>query len=62
MYSVSGNFVDDDGVVKPIIPNGTLIAGSRDMLNVYHGPVTQVEGQGENAKFKTYIKKEVPFR
>ena len=62
MYSVSGTFVDDDGEAKPILPSGTLIAGSRDMLNVYHGPVTQVEEVGQNAQHKTYIKKEVPLR
>ncbi len=62
MYSVSGTFVDDDGLTKALIPSGKLIAGSRDMLNVYHGPVTQVEETGMNAVHKTYIKKEVPLR
>ena len=32
------------------------------MLNIYHGPVTQVEETGMNAQHKTYIKKEVPLR
>ena len=62
MYSVSGKFIDDDGLAKDLIPSGKLIAGSRDMLNVYHGPVTQVEETGMNANFKTYFKKEVPLR
>lgn len=62
MYSLSGTFIDDDGTAKKIIPNGTLIAGSRGMLNIYHGPVTQVEEVGKNAQHKTYIKKEVPLR
>ena len=62
MYSLSGTFVDDDGVVKKLIPDGTLIAGSDNVLNIYHGPVTQVEEQGQNAQHKTYIKKEVPLR
>ena len=62
MYSLSGTFVDDDGQVKKLIPDGKLIAGSRDVLNIYHGPVTQVEEVGMNAQHKTYIKKEVPLR
>ena len=62
MYSLSGTFVDDDGQTKPILPSGKLIAGSREMLNVFHGPVTQVEEPGPNAQHKTYIKKEVPLR
>lgn len=62
MYSMSGTFVDDDGVVKPVIPSGQLIAGSSDMMNVYFGPVTQVEETGPNAVHKTYIKKQVPLR
>ena len=62
LFSCSGTFVDDDGLVKKLIPDGKLIAGSNDILNVYHGPVTQVEEPGPNAKHKTYIKKEVPLR
>lgn len=62
LWSCSGNFVDDDGVVKPLIPSGKLIAGSANLLNVPHGPVTQVEEPGMNAQHKTYIKKEVPLR
>lgn len=62
LFSCSGTFVDDDGLVKKLIPDGKLIAGSNDILNIYHGPVTQVEEPGPNAKHKTYIKKEVPLR
>lgn len=62
MYSLSGTFVDDDGQTKKLIPDGKLVAGSRDLLNIYHGPVTQVEETGPNAQHKTYIKKEVPLR
>lgn len=62
MYCVSGSFIDDDGVVTKILPKGTVIAGSRGMLKCIHGPVTQVEDYGPNAKHKTYIKKEVPLR
>jgi len=62
MYSFSGKFTDDDGSVKPCIPNGTLIMGGKGMLKCPHGPVTQVESYGADAQHKTYIKKEVPLR
>ena len=62
MYSLAGKFIDDAGVATALIPSGKLIAGSREMLNIYHGPVTQVEEVGMNAQHKTYIKKEVPLR
>lgn len=62
MYSMSGTFIDDDGTAKAVIPPGTLIAGSADMLKMYFGPVTQVEETGMNAQHKTYIKKQVPLR
>ncbi len=62
IYSLSGKFLDDDGQRKEMLPAGTVIAGSRGMLEVYHGPVTQVEKEDGNAQHKTYIKKEVPLR
>lgn len=62
MYSCSGRFIDDDGLMKPLLDKGTVIAGSRGILNMPHGPVTQVEGVGSSATHKTYIKKEVPLR
>ena len=62
MFSLSGDFVDDDGSVKAILPKGTVIAGGREILKCLHGPVTQVEGYGESAHHMTYIKKEVPKR
>lgn len=62
MYSMSGKFTDDDGIDKAILPSGTLIAGSKEMLKVEHGPVTQVEDPGATALPKTYVKKEVPLR
>lgn len=62
MYSMSGTFIDDDGTSKRTIPDGTLIAGSADIMDMYFGPVTQVEETGANAKHKTYIKKQVPLR
>lgn len=62
MYSFSGKFVDDDGQTKDILPSGTVIAGARGILKVPHGPVTQLEDPGMNAKHMTYIKKEVPLR
>ena len=62
IYSLSGKFLDDDGLRKDIMPSGTVICGSRGMLNVFHGPVTQVESEDSQAVHKTYIKKEVPLR
>lgn len=62
MYSLSGTFIDDDGQTKKIIPDGTLIAGSADVLKMYYGPVTQVEEPGRNAQHMTYFKKQVPLR
>lgn len=62
IYSLSGKFIDDDGQRKDMLPPGTLIAGYRGMLEVYHGPVTQVEKEDAEAQHKTYIKKEVPLR
>lgn len=62
MYSIAGNFVDDDGTTTAVLPRGTVLAGSRGMLKCLHGPVTQVEDYGPNASHKTYIKKEVPLR
>ena len=62
MFSLSGSFIADDGTVTKLIPDGKLIAGSRQMLNIYHGPVTQVEEVGSQARHITYIKKEVPLR
>ena len=60
MYSFAGTYIDDDGLVKPIMPSGTLIAGCKGMLIEYHGPVTQVEkADGDPI---TYIKKEVPLK
>ena len=62
LYSMSGTFVDDDGTTKNVLPDGTVIAGSREMLKCLHGPVMQVEGYGESAKHVWYVKKEVPQR
>ena len=62
MWCCSGTFLDDDGLKKPIIPGGKLIAGASDILKMPYGPVTQVEETGMNAKHKTYLKKEVPLR
>jgi len=62
MYSLSGSFVDDNGVVQKLLPDGTVIAGAKGILNCLYGPVTQVEEPGPNAQHKTYFKKEVPLR
>lgn len=62
MYCDFGTFINDKGAVEKVIPDGTLIGGSKGMFEVKHGPVTQVEEPGMNAHAKTYVKKEVPLR
>jgi len=62
IYSFSGKILDDNGQFVAAMPSGKLIAGSRGMINMYHGPVTQVEREDAQAVHKTYIKKEVPLR
>ena len=62
MYSISGKFFDDAGIAQPILPNGTLIAGSKGMLKSVYGPVTQIEKDGVDGDHMTYVKKEVPLR
>lgn len=62
MYCLSGKFNDDDGIVKPVLPSGTVLVGGKGIVKCPHGPVTQVEETGMASKHKTYIKKEVPLR
>lgn len=62
LYACSGTFIDDNGTATKIIPDGKLIAGSKEALRIYHGPVTQVEEVGSAAQHMTYIAKEVPLR
>lgn len=60
MYVYAGKYLDDDGIQKPFMPNGTVYAGPRKMLRSLYGPVTQVETP--NGSHITYIAKEVPLR
>lgn len=62
MYSFGGKFIDDDGLPKPYIPNGYMIAGKRGMLRSTHGPVIQLEREDSGAKHNVYVKREVPLR
>lgn len=62
LWASSGTFVDDDGQTKAIIPSGKLIAGGKNIIKKIYGPITQVEGVGQNAEFRTYIKKQIPYR
>jgi len=62
LYTLSGTFVNDAGTVEAVMPSGKLIAGSDDILNVFYGPVTQVEKEDASAEHITYIKKVVPLR
>lgn len=62
LYTLSGSFINDQGQVEALMPSGKLIAGSDDMLNVFYGPVTQVEKEDSGAQHITYMKKVVPLR
>jgi hypothetical protein len=62
ILSYAGTYVDDDGVTKPNLPDGTVICLSKKLLSGFYGPVTQVEDVGINAEPKTYIAAEVPLR
>lgn len=61
MYSSALKIVDEEGRPIPLVPNGKCLLGSRGMLNMYFGPVTQVEDP-MSKEHTTYIKKEVPLR
>lgn len=60
MYVHSGKFMDDDDVMKPVMPEGTMIYGTRKVLEMKHGPVYQVETT--DGPIKGYVKKEVPLK
>lgn len=62
MYIHSGKYIDDDGIEKPVIPAGKLVAGGRDALKLAYGPVTLVDKDGADGQHKTYIAKMVPER
>ncbi|MBR4333052.1 MAG: major capsid protein [Clostridia bacterium] len=64
MVSYSGKFLNDDRQMEAHIPAGTILLGSRanKPLTFKHGPITKTTGQDETANYKTFIKKEVPFR
>lgn len=61
LFSLSATYTDDDRKVKPFLPSGTMISGSKGMLKFLHGPVTLVKDENA-ANHTTYIKKEVPER
>lgn len=62
LYVYSRTYEDTAGKKHNFIPKGKLLVGSREMINMYHGPVTMVNQEGEGNAFTTYIEKEVPFR
>ncbi len=62
LYTLSGTFINDAGTAEKLIPDGKLIAGGADLLNIFYGPVTQVEQEDAAAEHKTYMKKVVPLR
>ena len=62
MYVYSRTYEDAKGKKHSFVPSGKLVVGSRQMINMYHGPVTMVTEDGVNGTFATYIEKEVPCR
>lgn len=64
MISYSGHFINDNRQKEFLIPPGYILVGSsrKKPIKLMHGPIQKVQGQDENAKIHTYIKKEVPFR
>lgn len=61
LYCYTGGYREKKGVpMKTFIPAGKVLIGSSKMLRCIHGPVAQVEKEGENPK--VYAKEEVPFR
>lgn len=60
MYEFAGTVMDYTGENVKLIPDGTLLMGSRKMLKSLYGIITQVETA--NTPHKTYMEKEVPLR
>lgn len=64
MITDTATFINDAGDKEYEIPYGTILLTStvKKPLKIKHGPVTKVIGKDETSDFKTYVKKEVPFR
>lgn len=65
MYSYSGTYterVNGTEQVKPFIPAGKVILGAPKMFKCQYGPVSNVDKDGSDGNFKTYIGREVPLR
>ncbi len=60
MYEFSGTVMDYTGNAVKLIPDGTVLTGSRKMLKSLYGIITQVETP--NGPHKSYVEKEVPLR
>lgn len=57
IYTYGAQFVDDDGVKQPFIPNDKVILANANIGKVVYGAVTQMEKDGQ---FHTYEGKRVP--
>lgn len=61
MYCYTGSYRESlTGPEKSFIPAGKILVGGGKMLRCMHGPVAQVEREGDAPK--VYAKEEVPFR
>lgn len=61
LYCYTGSYRESlNKAAKTFVPAGKIMMGSAKMLRCMHGPVAQVEKEGDNPK--VYTKEEVPFR
>ena len=61
LFVYSGSYREQiGGPKKRYVPQGKILFGPKKNLRMIHGPVVQVEKDGEEPKI--YAKKEVPFR
>lgn len=61
LYCYTGSYREKlNGPQQNFIPAGKMMVGSRKLLRCMHGPVAQVEKEGDTPKI--YAKEEVPFR
>lgn len=61
LYCYDGKFRETKGGPrKSFVPEGSILIGDKKLLRCMHGPVAQVEKEGELPKI--YAKEEVPFR
>lgn len=53
-------YLDENGLMQPYIPENQVIIAPEGVGDVAYGAITQLEGQGENARYHTYEGTRVP--